>query len=172
MDHACQHASETTGTSTACIVSLVDNQIMGCNLGDSGFIIIRNREIILKSEEQQMSFNQPYQIGTGSDMLPRTHATLYTEQALEGDYVILGSDGLFDNLYLKKILDKFNKMVIKGFEVSKIAQKLAQQAYTKSRSMRVKTPFSDSAKKHGLKIIRGGKMDDITVVVGRVVVAE
>jgi protein phosphatase PTC7 len=37
------------------------------NVGDSGFTLVRNGDVVAKSEPMQREFNFPYQIGTDSD---------------------------------------------------------------------------------------------------------
>ena len=34
------------------------------NMGDSGLMIIRNREVFFKTEDQMYRFNMPYQLGS------------------------------------------------------------------------------------------------------------
>lgn len=43
-------------STTRCVMST-------CNLGDSGYMIIRNKQVIYKSQSQSHRFNAPYQIG-------------------------------------------------------------------------------------------------------------
>lgn len=52
------------GSSTACIVSLhrEERTIYTANLGDSGFLIIRDGEVVHRSLEQQHYFNTPFQL--------------------------------------------------------------------------------------------------------------
>jgi protein phosphatase PTC7 len=52
------------GSSTACIVTLnrEERRVYSANLGDSGFLIIRDREVVHRSEEQQHYFNTPFQL--------------------------------------------------------------------------------------------------------------
>lgn len=52
------------GSSTACIVVLDrrSHQIHTCNLGDSGFLVVRGGEVIHRSDEQQHYFNTPFQL--------------------------------------------------------------------------------------------------------------
>lgn len=57
--------------------------------------------MIHKSEDMQHSFNQPFQIGTNGDD-PRD-ADIRSYRINEGDIVIVGSDGLFDNIYNEHI---------------------------------------------------------------------
>lgn len=52
------------GSSTACIVSLhrEERTVYTANLGDSGFLIVRDGEVVHRSQEQQHYFNTPYQL--------------------------------------------------------------------------------------------------------------
>jgi protein phosphatase PTC7 len=52
------------GSSTACIIVFNQDTSMlhTANLGDSGFIVIRDNKIIHRSQEQKHYFNSPYQI--------------------------------------------------------------------------------------------------------------
>ena len=56
------------GTSTACILVLEDNKLHAANLGDSGFIVIREQKVVFKSPSQQHRFNFPYQLGCPGTM--------------------------------------------------------------------------------------------------------
>jgi hypothetical protein len=48
--------NRSTLSTTRCVMST-------CNLGDSGYMIIRNKQVIYKSQSQSHRFNAPYQIG-------------------------------------------------------------------------------------------------------------
>lgn len=52
------------GSSTACIVVLDrrSHRLHTCNLGDSGFLVVRGGEVIHRSNEQQHYFNTPFQL--------------------------------------------------------------------------------------------------------------
>lgn len=52
------------GSSTACIVVLDrrSHQLHTCNLGDSGFLVVRGGEVVHRSDEQQHYFNTPFQL--------------------------------------------------------------------------------------------------------------
>lgn len=78
------------------------------NLGDSGYIILRpdtmNNMALknkFKSREQQYEFNFPYQCGTGSELPYNAFDTEH--QIFENDVIVVASDGMFDNLYVKDI---------------------------------------------------------------------
>ena len=51
------------GSCTACIVMLDGATLRAANLGDSGFLVLRNNQIVFRSPSQQHQFNFPYQLG-------------------------------------------------------------------------------------------------------------
>lgn len=98
-----------TGSST-CVIATLDKQkpqLLTCNLGDSGYMILRKSGLdliqIFRSKEQTHAFNFPYQVGTGGDDPAKGDENLHELQ--DKDIVILASDGLFDNLFNVKIID-------------------------------------------------------------------
>lgn len=58
--------------------------------------------IIHETKEQQHSFNFPYQVGTNGDNPNKGDATSHTVE--HGDIIIVGTDGLWDNMYRKDIV--------------------------------------------------------------------
>lgn len=52
------------GSSTACIVALhkKERRLYTANLGDSGFLVIRDEQVVHRSQEQQHYFNTPFQL--------------------------------------------------------------------------------------------------------------
>ena len=55
------------GSSTACIVCLNGAKVHAANIGDSGFMIVRDGKLVFESPAQQHSFNFPFQIGSRGD---------------------------------------------------------------------------------------------------------
>lgn len=53
-----------TGSSTACVVVLnrETSMVYTANIGDSGFVIVRQGQVVHRSEEQQHYFNTPFQL--------------------------------------------------------------------------------------------------------------
>lgn len=107
------------GSATACTATF-DRQtklLYTANLGDSGWMVIRNGEILAKSEAQCHFFNAPYQLAKvpkprpgGITDTPRK-AHFQTVQCEVGDIIILATDGLFDNVYdqhVTALLKEFN----------------------------------------------------------------
>ncbi|KAG0202647.1 hypothetical protein BGX28_004907 [Mortierella sp. GBA30] len=105
------------GSSTACLAILRDDELRIANLGDCGVSIIRKNEFIFRTEEQQHSFNYPYQLGTGSTDSP-TDAQVFTVKVQSGDIVVMGTDGIFDNLFDEDILEEVVRCVNGGVDPS------------------------------------------------------
>ncbi|CAO3573250.1 unnamed protein product [Mortierella alpina] len=103
------------GSSTACLAILRDDELRIANLGDCGVSIIRRNEFIFRTEEQQHSFNYPYQLGTGSTDSP-TDAQVFTVKVESGDIVVMGTDGIFDNLFDEDILEEVVRCVNGGVD--------------------------------------------------------
>ncbi|KAJ5068573.1 protein phosphatase ptc7 [Anaeramoeba ignava] len=78
---------------------------IAANLGDSGFKVIRNKKIILSSIEQTHGFNFPFQIGKNSSDKP-SDADLYEIEVEKDDIIIMATDGIFDNIFEREILEK------------------------------------------------------------------
>ncbi|KAI9305752.1 phosphatase 2C-like domain-containing protein [Cunninghamella echinulata] len=173
-----QH-EELIGSSTACIGLLRNDELRVANLGDCGISIIRHQQYVFRSEEQQHAFNFPYQLGTHSRDKPR-HADAFTVKIEKGDIVIMATDGLFDNVFDRDILDLIQQQLIPYSSSSSsllyrrhqqyiqpqlIANTLATHAKNISESNRsVDTPFQKRAMNEGIPFI-GGKADDISVLV-------
>lgn len=78
----------------------------------------------------------------------------------------MGSDGMLDNLSKEQISDIVVKY--KQEPTQKIARTIASEAYKISLDPNAITPFTRNAIKSGItEGVRGGKPDDITVLVFR-----
>lgn len=151
------------GSSTATILLLKNGYLHTANLGDSGFLIIRNGKIQFKSLSQQHSFNFPYQLQyNGGDNIEDIDQKKIPIQI--GDIIIVGTDGLFDNLYPEQIVDLINR----NSNLNSLSVNLVQSAFNLSRNNNWISPFSFEAKKNNINNMKGGKMDDITVIVAQV----
>jgi serine/threonine protein phosphatase PrpC len=166
------------GSTTACIAVLRHDELRVANIGDCGISIIRNNHYVFRSEEQQHAFNFPYQLGIRSRDEP-AHAQSFAVKVKKGDIIIMGSDGLYDNLFDKDILNLVRKHVsahtipgtaqrpprVRNLQPQILSDILANAAKDVSESnRRVDTPFQRRAMTEGL-YVEGGKADDISVVV-------
>jgi len=170
----CWAENQEDGSSTLVIVTLPEsgNKIYSSYIGDSGYMILRREEsankIVHVSKSQQKGFNFPFQLGWGRNGDSPNSALSYSHEVKSGDMVILGTDGLFDNLDeydISGIVDNFLKS--NNYDSNALATEIGQHAYKASLSTSRESPFGREAKKAGYRY-NGGKSDDITVVVGRV----
>jgi len=184
--------TKSQGSATFCMASLdmEKNYLHTLNLGDSGYMIIRdisNRsvfekiqnskeenikeeaidlKVIFKSEEQQHQFNFPYQVGTNGDHPEACEINVH--EIKENDIIILGTDGLWDNLFEEQVLGvvkPFYELSYKIKDLDYVANLIAVYAEKMSLSQKYKSPFCVKSK--GLYL--GGKPDDITIIVAQVV---
>lgn len=166
------------GSSTACVVVLGNDELKIANLGDCGLSIIRHNHFVFRTEEQQHSFNFPYQLGTGSFDSPKD-AQQFTVKVEKGDIIILASDGLFDNLFDEDILEIVCEQISPKLEGVLATgpsdfSDIDPQAISDALALRAKnvsedndngsSPFQTRAMKEGM-YYQGGKADDISVLV-------
>ncbi|KAL1918436.1 uncharacterized protein VTP21DRAFT_3096 [Calcarisporiella thermophila] len=189
--------SVKAGSSTACILDLCKRtgRLTSANLGDSGFLIIRDGQVFYQAPSLQHFFNCPYQLtiapsGSGEYILDKPGDALRTTQQLyDGDFIILATDGLFDNLYnsealaivnaeAEAIAELRNKAKEDGMDSEQIAdqllccvrnlsRKLTETARRFSLDPKRMSPWAQSAREHGGRYL-GGKVDDITVLIAYV----
>ncbi|KAJ2161404.1 hypothetical protein GGF46_001499 [Coemansia sp. RSA 552] len=97
------------GSSTACVVVLRGDELRVANLGDCGLTVVRQGDMVYRTEEQQHSFNYPYQLGTEAHSDSPQDAQVFRLKIQKGDVIIVGSDGVFDNLFDEDILEEVNQ---------------------------------------------------------------
>lgn len=167
MEQGWLNSSHIVGSSTACCVALDVNAatgatvLKGANLGDSGFLVVREGQLLHAQSEQQHSFNFPYQLGTGSTDDP-DDADCVELDVRVGDVVVVATDGVLDNLFPEEIVGIVREGVRLGKTEKQLAERIAQLAVARSKS-NDRTPFSEGAVRAGYQY-RGGKPDDITVI--------
>lgn len=212
------------GSSTACVLALDPElgELHGINLGDSGFLIIRDKtsdletarlrgtldgslmrkimnrdqdltpagrrkgaHVTYRSPQQLHYFNCPFQLGfAGADLvsdvvddLSRIHSQTREKPlfetpengvrlrvpVLEGDLILLATDGLFDNVDEDVLLE----IVRAEPDVARMTRKLVAKAYELSLDRSRDSPFARLAKENDL-LWGGGMPDDITIIAARV----
>ncbi|GFP90909.1 probable protein phosphatase 2c 55 [Phtheirospermum japonicum] len=158
--------TESPGSSTACVLSLAGNLLRAANLGDSGFLVIRGGNVVYGSPAQQHSFNFPYQMGKSSGGVEAAEEMAVAVKA--GDVVVVGTDGLFDNVFPEDIESTVEFCLENKYEPDITAWVLGNTACRNSMDVGATCPFEVAAHEAGVEHF-GGKYDDITVVVAYVV---
>ncbi|CAM0945142.1 unnamed protein product [Alopecurus aequalis] len=158
-------ASAATGGSTAVILSLAGTALKWAFIGDSAFAVFRDGRVLHRSQRQQKNFNHPLQLNSRGDGDSITEANVGEMTLRHGDVVVVGTDGLFDNVFDAELERVVRMGTALGFSPKNMADVIAGAAYEISMSAVRDSPYSiDSRKLRGDRR-RGGKPDDITVVV-------
>ncbi|GAV58674.1 hypothetical protein CFOL_v3_02207 [Cephalotus follicularis] len=171
------HAATSSVGSATVIVAMLerDGILKVANVGDCGLRVIREGQIIYSTFPQQHYFDCPYQLS--SKVVSQTYldAAVSNVELVEGDIVVMGSEGLFDNVFNHEIVST----VVRFSDVAEAAKALANLAHSHSTDSNFSSPFSLEARARGFDVplwkkffgmkLTGGKLDDITVIVGHVV---
>jgi protein phosphatase PTC7 len=175
-----QEKAPLIGSCTACVVALhrEESTIYTANLGDSGFRVIRAGKIVHRSQEQQHYFNTPFQLAVApsdmqglvlSDSPDSAETSSFVVQ--EGDIIILGTDGLFDNMKDEMILKHIARLKDHWSDIQEVADSIVTEAHKLGFDPHYVSPFSLNAAANGFDVV-GGKPDDVTVLIGRVTVGD
>ena len=89
---------------------------------------------------------------------------LYTVDLKHGDVVVMGTDGLFDNVYPEEAVAVVTALKRRGKSASVAASGLAEFAQHRAHDQQHMSPFAFSAKSRG-HAYDGGKPDDICVLI-------
>ncbi|BBN18618.1 protein phosphatase PTC7 [Marchantia polymorpha subsp. ruderalis] len=154
--------TKAMGSTTAVVASISGQTLTVVNMGDTGFLVVRDGEAVARSTPMQRGFNFPYQIGSVGD--DPFLAEVYRVPVEKGDVIILGSDGLFDNLFENQIVEIVDKLLQLKSEPETVAKELANIAHKVGATQEGMSPFAKEAQAVGYSY-SGGKMDDITAVV-------
>jgi len=205
-----QHLSQNKikGSSTALVMALSQQKdslgkylpiLRSANLGDGSFLIIRynpttkSPDIFYRSPQQDKSVNNPYSLGHHRESDTPHDAMQASIPLQEGDIVVAGTDGLFDNLHDEEISDLLHQILYPSASSSAaslsssasssassssssdssssnrcpstVATKIAKTAFARSMSRSATTPYSLAISNECNGLTRGGKLDDITVLV-------
>ncbi|VFQ78217.1 unnamed protein product [Cuscuta campestris] len=156
---------ESPGSSTALIAHFDGRVLHVANIGDSGFMIIRNGVVYKMSDPMLHEFNFPILIGRDCD--PSGIVQEYKSELEEGDVVVTATDGLFDNLYPQEI----TSIVASSLEANKTPQQIAEALGTRAQEVggagsgRKRSPFCDAAEAAGYIGQTGGRRDSVSVIV-------
>ena len=169
-------ADKHLGSATCTTLKLTGpDQITTLNVGDSGYSIHRKIgnefRLVFSSEVGQKRFNYPHQLGGEYGDEVKDVAVEMTHTLEPNDIIVVYSDGVSDNLFptefhacLDSAMDKENSL--QSFSLA--ADCIARKAYFLGKDKKFDSPFAQGARKAGWENYRGGKHDDITVVVAQI----
>ncbi|KAM0848638.1 hypothetical protein ACQ4PT_054237 [Festuca glaucescens] len=159
-------ATAASGASTAVILSLSGATLKWAYIGDSAFSVLRGGKIVHRSRPQQRHFNCPFQLNSRGDGTSVTEADVGEVPVRDGDVVVVGTDGLFDNVFDAELERVVRMGAAQGYSPKNMADVVAGITYEMSRTRKKESPFSTEYQKHPAGVgFHGGKPDDITVVV-------
>jgi protein phosphatase PTC7 len=160
-------STRTPAASTALILSLTGETLRWAYVGDSAFAVFRGGRLVVRSQPQQHYFNCPFQLrAVGGDSVSDAAAGEFPVK--EGDVVVAGTDGLFDNVFDGELEEIVRMGTALRCTPGKMAAAIARHAYDMARSSR-DSPFSVASREERGTNFTGGKQDDITVIVGFIV---
>nr|BAB33413.1 putative senescence-associated protein [Pisum sativum] len=147
------------------------------NVGDCGLRVIRNGIVTFSTSPQEHYFDCPFQLS--SERVGQTYLMHGKNvELMEGDIIVMGSDGLYDNVFDHEIA----LTVARYRDVSEAAKALANLASSHARDSNFDSPYSWEARSKGFEAplwkkilgmkLTGGKPDDITCNCGQEVVHE
>ncbi|XP_047177788.1 probable protein phosphatase 2C 26 isoform X1 [Vigna umbellata] len=169
-------ATSSTGSATVIVAMLEKNGTLRiANVGDCGLKLIRNGHVVFSISPQEHYFDCPFQLSSERAGQTYLDAAVCNVELMEGDTIVMGSDGLFDNVFDHEIV----QTIVKYKDVAETAKSLANLASSHALDSNFDSPYSLEARSRGFKPplwkkilgmkLTGGKLDDITVIVGQVV---
>ncbi|KAL0370786.1 UNVERIFIED_CONTAM: putative protein phosphatase 2C 1 [Sesamum angustifolium] len=112
------------------------------NVGDCGVRVIRKGQVVFSTSPQEHYFDCPYQLSSEAVGQTFLDATVTTVELMEEDTVVMGSDGLFDNVFDREIVS----VVSSCDNVSDAAKALANLAHNHSKNSSFDSPYSQEAR--------------------------
>jgi serine/threonine protein phosphatase PrpC len=180
-DVTTRNSNEIVGTTTASSALLHHRTpdqpvVLATTLGDCATYIIRpsNQSLLYKSKEQWHWFDCPRQLGTNSLDTPNENAVMDMIDVAVDDIVCVVSDGVSDNLWEHEIVTNLSE-TFKAWREDKaeakdgavyMARELMAAAQEVAQDLNGESPYMERALDEGIAVGSGGKLDDISVVVG------
>ena len=154
------------GSTTALVAKVIKDVLHVCSVGDSSLAIYRNGKWLFQTADSIYGFNFPLQLGSRGGVSAKD-GTYDKVDLKSGDVLVLGTDGLWDNVWGLDIETHVNKALAqpgtKALIMKALADTLANEASQNGGNSEFYSPFAEEAKKWGHRYL-GGKLDDVTVV--------
>lgn len=159
-----EHKKPILGSSTACVIVLNkrNSRIYTANIGDSGFIVVRNGEILRRSAEQQHYFNTPFQLslpppGHHHNVLSDRPDSADTDDfpVEDGDVILIATDGVFDNVPAEILVNELRKAqgVRSAVTLQTVANSIAWIARKLAFDRNFMSPFAQNAMDNGIHAV-------------------
>eukprot|EP00878_Enallax_costatus_P008709 GHUV01009103.1.p1 GENE.GHUV01009103.1~~GHUV01009103.1.p1 ORF type:complete len:488 (+),score=119.48 GHUV01009103.1:162-1466(+) len=74
------YKTNVQGSSTACVLVVNGITLSASNLGDSGFVLVRDGVATFQSPQQQHNFNFPFQLGSADSMSDQPQAAMVSKE--------------------------------------------------------------------------------------------
>lgn len=160
-----------------------DGLLKVANLGDSWCGVFRDCKLVFQTKYQTVGFNAPYQLSiipeemerkaklSGRSYITNTpnDADEYEFQLKSNDVIILATDGVTDNVAPEDIelFLKDNPEMLSN-DLDKFSRTLVQNIVKLSKDPNYPSIFAQEISKLTGKLYKGGKEDDITLVLVKV----
>lgn len=160
-----------------------DGLLKVANLGDSWCGVFRDSKLVFQTKFQTVGFNAPYQLSiipeemerearlSGRSYIQNTpkDADEYEFQLNSKDVIILATDGVTDNIATEDIelFLKDNQDLLSN-DMNKTSKTLVQNVVKLSKDPEYPSVFAQEISKLTGKLYKGGKEDDITLVLVKV----
>lgn len=160
--------NENPGSCTLVVATLSNSTLHTAFIGDSGYKLFSRKEgsmqLVYASSFQITPNGAPFQIGRESFSV--SIASEQSHKVEHGDFVVMGTDGLFDNVHSQDLQVLVNNLY--GRPAQEIADLLGSVAVKLSKAKGYYSPHAarkNSPEKPRIK----GKEDDIAVVVAYII---
>ncbi|RZB50856.1 putative protein phosphatase 2C 26 isoform C [Glycine soja] len=136
-------ATFSTGSATVIVAMLEKNGTLKiANVGDCGLRLIRNGHVVFSTSPQEHYFDCPFQLS--SERVGQTYldAAVCNVELIQGDTIVMGSDGLFDNVFDHEIVPT----IVRYKDVAEAAKALANLASSHAMDSNFDSPYSLEAR--------------------------
>ena len=190
--------TDVEGSCTAIVAKYLplERRLEVASVGDCSMRVVRHGEVVFRTDVQEHNWNQPYQLSHPpfNEADTPDDALEYWYDLVPGDVVVLGSDGLWDNLWDDELVmcisasdamrRSYDGSVQWQQEAEELAQRLLEMAEAHSLDQTYASPFAkerEAVRRRSETFMtrlmngmakntdssrggKGGKQDDITCV--------
>ena len=126
-------------TCTFVCINQTNGSLVHLHIGDSGYLLLRKQDedykIVYQSQDMLHSFNFPFQVGENGD--DPYVADVLAHEAMVGDVLVLGTDGLWDNVepeFVRQAISNATQHNGRIHNLTNVAWTLAHEAQRVAKS--------------------------------------